>query len=57
MDVYEENADIRKEAVVREEVKVKKVVEEDTVEAQENLRREELDVNKSNDRSQKKRRI
>ncbi|MEA5514797.1 DUF2382 domain-containing protein [Nodularia sp. UHCC 0506] len=55
MDVYEENADIRKEAVVREEVKVKKVVEEDTVEAQENLRREELDVNKDNERSPKRR--
>ncbi|TVP61079.1 MAG: DUF2382 domain-containing protein [Nodularia sp. (in: Bacteria)] len=56
MDVHEETPEIRKEAVVREEVKVNKVVETDTVEAQENLRREELDVNKSNDRSRKKRR-
>jgi uncharacterized protein (TIGR02271 family) len=55
MDVYEETPDIRKEAVVSEEVNVKKVVETDTVEAQENLRREELDVNKGNKRSGKRR--
>ncbi|WP_414550890.1 PRC and DUF2382 domain-containing protein [Anabaena sp. CCY 0017] len=55
MDVHEETPDIRKEAVVREEVEVKKVVETDTVEAQENLRREELDVNKGNKRSGKRR--
>jgi uncharacterized protein (TIGR02271 family) len=47
MDVYEETPDIRKEAVVREEVKVKKVVDQDTVEAQETLRREELDINQN----------
>ena len=44
MDVYEESADINKEAFVREEVKVRKEVERETVEAQETLRREELDV-------------
>jgi len=44
MDVYEETADIHKEAFVREEVKVSKVVDHETVEAQETLRREELDV-------------
>lgn len=44
MEVYEENADIHKEAVVREEVKVKKTVERDTVSAEETLRREELDI-------------
>jgi uncharacterized protein (TIGR02271 family) len=44
MDVYEETPDIHKEAVVREEVKVKKVVERDTITAQEQLRREELDI-------------
>jgi uncharacterized protein (TIGR02271 family) len=44
MDVYEETPDIHKEAVVREEVKVKKVVERDTVTAEEQLRREELDI-------------
>ncbi len=44
MEIYEETPDIRKEAVVREEVRVKKVVEQDTVQAQENVRREELDI-------------
>ncbi|MCG6136107.1 MAG: DUF2382 domain-containing protein [Nostoc sp. LLA-1] len=46
VDVYEETPDIRKEAFVREEVNVTKVTEQDTVEAQETLRREELDINK-----------
>jgi uncharacterized protein (TIGR02271 family) len=45
MDIYEETPDIRKETVVREEVRVSKVVDQDTVEAQETIRREELDVN------------
>jgi uncharacterized protein (TIGR02271 family) len=44
MDVYEEQPDIRKETVLREEVKVKKEVDRDTVNAQEQIRREELDV-------------
>lgn len=44
IDVYEETPDIQKEAVVREEVRVKKVVETDTAEAQEQVRREELDI-------------
>jgi uncharacterized protein (TIGR02271 family) len=44
MDIYEEKADIQKEAVVREEVRVKKVVDTETVEAQEQIRREELDI-------------
>ncbi|MBF2017251.1 MAG: DUF2382 domain-containing protein [Rivularia sp. T60_A2020_040] len=48
MDVYEENADVRKEAFVREEVRVKKEVERDTVEAQETIRREELDIDSGN---------
>ena len=48
MDVYEENADVHKEAFVREEVKVKKEVERDTVEAQETIRREELDIDSGN---------
>ena len=34
-----------KKQFVREEVRVKKVVDHDTVEAQETIRREELDVN------------
>ncbi|MDZ8051287.1 MAG: DUF2382 domain-containing protein [Aulosira sp. ZfuVER01] len=44
MEIYEETPDIRKEAVVREEVRVKKVVEQETSEAQATVRREELDV-------------
>ncbi|MEB3219786.1 MAG: DUF2382 domain-containing protein [Nostocales cyanobacterium 94392] len=48
MDIYEENADVRKEAFVREEVRVKKEVERDTVEGQETIRREELDIDSGN---------
>jgi stress response protein YsnF len=48
MDIYEETPEIRKEAVVREEVRVRKEVEHDTVETQDTVRREELDVNTSN---------
>lgn len=44
MKVYEETADIHKEAFVREEVKIRKEVEQGTVEAEETLRREELDI-------------
>ncbi len=44
MKLYEETADIHKEAFVREEVKIRKEVERDTVEAEETLRREELDI-------------
>jgi uncharacterized protein (TIGR02271 family) len=44
MDLYEEKPDIRKEAVLREEVNVRKEVERDTVNASEQVRREELDV-------------
>ncbi|MBD2342914.1 DUF2382 domain-containing protein [Anabaena subtropica] len=51
MDVYEETPDIQKEAVLREEVKIKKVVEQDTVEAEDTLRREELDINRDDERS------
>lgn len=50
MSVYEETPDIQKEAVLREEVKVKKVVEQDTVEAEDTIRREELDVNTNDER-------
>ncbi|HEY9848695.1 MAG TPA: DUF2382 domain-containing protein [Leptolyngbyaceae cyanobacterium] len=45
IEVYEETPDIRKEAFVREEVKVRKVVDRDTVDAEETIRREELDIN------------
>ena len=44
MEVYEETADIQKQAFVREEVNVRKEVTQDTVNATETLRREELDV-------------
>lgn len=44
MEVYEETADIQKEAFVREEVRVRKEVDRETVEAEETLRREELDI-------------
>ena len=45
IELYEETPDIQKEAFVREEVKVRKVVDRDTVEAEETIRREELDIN------------
>lgn len=44
MEVYEETPDIRKEAIVREEVRVHKEVDRQTIEAEETIRREELDV-------------
>jgi len=44
VEVYEEQADIHKEAVVREEVRIRKEVEQKTVQAEEKIRREELDV-------------
>ncbi|AUT00556.1 photosystem reaction center subunit H [Nostoc sp. CENA543] len=48
VEIHEETPDIRKEAVLREEVRVKKVVEQDTVQAEDTIRREELDVNAPN---------
>ncbi|WP_392535530.1 DUF2382 domain-containing protein [Nostoc sp. C117] len=48
IELHEETPEIRKEAFLREEVRVKKVVDQDTVEAQETLRREELEVNAPN---------
>ncbi len=44
MDVYEESAEIEKQAFVREEIGVRKEIEQDTVEARETIRREELKV-------------
>lgn len=44
MEVYEESADVEKQAYVREEVDVRKEVDRDTVEAEETIRREELDI-------------
>jgi uncharacterized protein (TIGR02271 family) len=44
MDVYEETPDIHKEAFVREEVRVRKEVDQDIATAADTIRREELDV-------------
>jgi uncharacterized protein (TIGR02271 family) len=46
MEVYEETPEIRKEAFVREEVQIRKEVDHDTVEANETLRREQLNIDK-----------
>ncbi|MDB9306544.1 DUF2382 domain-containing protein [Nodularia spumigena CS-591/12] len=44
IELYEETPEIRKEAFVREEIRVKKVVDRHTVEAQDTIRREQLDI-------------
>lgn len=44
MEVYEEVPEFHKETFVREEVRVSKVVDQETATAEEQLRREELDV-------------
>ncbi len=44
IELYEETPEIRKETFVREEVRVKKVVDRHTVEAQDTIRREQLDI-------------
>jgi len=44
MEIYEEVPDIHKEAVVREDVNVRKEVDRQTVDANETVRRERLDV-------------
>ena len=49
IELYEETPDIHKEAFVREEVRVRKVVDKETVEAQETIRREELDIDTEGD--------
>ncbi|HEY9700170.1 MAG TPA: DUF2382 domain-containing protein [Trichocoleus sp.] len=46
MEVYEEVPDIRKETVVREEVNVRKEVTQETVDANDTIRRERLDINR-----------
>lgn len=45
VEVYEETADIHKEAFVREEVRIRKEAEQENVDVQETLRREELNLN------------
>lgn len=47
MEIHEETADIRKEAFVREEVNVRKEVDQDVVSDRETIRREEIDIDKS----------
>ncbi|MGF1479343.1 MAG: DUF2382 domain-containing protein [Cyanophyceae cyanobacterium] len=44
VEVYEETAEVNKQAFVREEVSVRKEVDRDTVTAKEQIRREELEV-------------
>lgn len=44
VEVYEETPDIRKETFVREEVNVRKEVDRETIEADERLRKERLDI-------------
>jgi len=44
VEVYEETADVHKEAFVREQVNIRKEVERETVTAEDKIRREELDV-------------
>jgi uncharacterized protein (TIGR02271 family) len=49
VEVYEESANVEKQAFVREEVNVRKEVEQDTVTARETIRREELEVETDGD--------
>ena len=49
VDLYEETANVQKQAFVREEVSVRKEVETETVSARETIRREELDVEADGD--------
>jgi uncharacterized protein (TIGR02271 family) len=44
MEVYEEQADISKQAVVREEVNIRKEVDRDHVQVEDEIRREHLDL-------------
>ena len=49
VELYEETADIEKQAFVREEVSVRKEVEQETVQASETIRREELEIDADGD--------
>jgi uncharacterized protein (TIGR02271 family) len=55
LEIYEESVNIQKQAFVREEVQVRKEVEQDTVEATDTVRREELDVKTEWESDRKKR--
>jgi uncharacterized protein (TIGR02271 family) len=46
IEIYEETLEVRKEAFVREEVSIHKQIDRETVEVNELLRREELDLDK-----------
>ncbi|WP_432813154.1 YsnF/AvaK domain-containing protein [Pantanalinema sp. GBBB05] len=48
MEVYEEVPDIHKQTIVREEVNVKKVVDQEVANADEEIRRETLDIDAPN---------
>jgi uncharacterized protein (TIGR02271 family) len=54
MEVYEETADIQKQAYVREEVNVRKEVSQEIVELQDTVRREELDLDTPGNSTAKK---
>ena len=56
VELYEETANIDKQAFVREEVSVRKEVEQETVQASETVRREELEVEADGDVIEKDRR-
>lgn len=49
IEVYEETPEIRKETYVHEEVRIKKIVEQENFEAKETIRREELDIDTQGD--------
>ena len=49
VELYEETAKVGKQAFVREEVSVRKEVEQDTVQASDTIRREELEVDADGD--------
>ena len=49
VELYEETASIDKQAFVREEVSVRKEVEQETVQASETIRREELEIDADGD--------
>ncbi|TAE57597.1 MAG: DUF2382 domain-containing protein [Nostocales cyanobacterium] len=48
MEVYEETPDVRKETFVKEEIRIKKVVERENFQTQDTVRKEELDINSPN---------
>lgn len=54
MEVYEETADIRKQAFVREEINVRKEVTQEVVELKDTVSREELDLDNQGDSTIKK---